>query len=70
MTATSWLTLDDVKDRTTLPHLEIEHLVASGEFPLPVVQANGTRLWRETEIDEWIEARPRVERHRQVPSTG
>ncbi|MBL8564319.1 MAG: AlpA family phage regulatory protein [Hyphomicrobiaceae bacterium] len=61
MTATTWLTIDDVKDRTTLPHGEIMGLVASGDFPSPVEQPDGTHAWRESDIDEWIEARPRVE---------
>ncbi len=62
MTATTWLTLDDVKDCTTLPHREINRLVASGEFPEPVKQPDGTLAWRESDIDKWIERRPRVTR--------
>lgn len=61
MTATMWLTLDDVKDRTTLPHHEIMTFVARGEFPPPVEQADGALAWRESEIEAWIEARPRVQ---------
>ena len=61
MTATTWLTIDDVKDRTTLPHREIMGLVASDEFPQPEQQANGTPAWRGHDIEAWIEARPRVQ---------
>lgn len=69
MTATTWLTIGDVQDRTTLPHGEIMGLVASADFPSPVEQPDGTPAWRASDIDEWIEARPRVKRHRQSPST-
>lgn len=61
MTATSWLTLDDVKDRTTLPRTEIMCFVENGDFPSPVEQPDGTHAWRESDIDKWIESRPRVD---------
>ena len=61
MPATKWLTLADVKDRTTLPHSEIKRLAANGAFPPPVDQSDGTIVWRENDIDEWIASRPRVE---------
>lgn len=61
MTAIVWLTLDDVKDRTTLSRPEIERFVASREFPSPVQGADGACVWREGEIDDWIAGRPRVE---------
>lgn len=60
MTATPWLTLDDVKDRTTLPHRVIMGLVANDDFPQPVQQRDGTPAWRELDIDEWIALRPRA----------
>lgn len=68
MTATSWLTLDDLKDRTTLPQSEIERFIASGHFPEPVKQPDGTLAWRESEIEAWIVARPRVQRQGIPPS--
>lgn len=61
MTAIVWLTVDEVTDRTTLPALQIKKLVAAGEFPSPVQGEDGARLWRETDIDAWIDARPRDE---------
>lgn len=60
MTATVWLTVDDVTDRTTLLEPEIKKLVAAGEFPQPVQGESGARVWREPDIDEWIAARPRA----------
>lgn len=59
MTATVWLTVDEVTDRTTLQEPEIKKLIAAGEFPSPVQGEDGARVWRESDIDEWISARPR-----------
>lgn len=60
MIAIVWLTLDDVTDRTTLSRPEIERLVASGEFPSPVQGEDGACVWRDGDIDQWIDGRPRV----------
>lgn len=61
MTATVWLTVDDVTDRTTLLKSEIKKLVAAGAFPAPVSGEGGANVWRETDIEKWIAARPRDE---------
>lgn len=60
VTATVWLTVDEVTDRTTLLEPEIKKLIAAGEFPSPLQGEDGARVWRETDIDEWIESRPRA----------
>lgn len=60
MTAIVWLTLDDVTDRTALSRSEIKRLVANGEFPSPSERSDGSHIWREADIDQWIESRPRV----------
>jgi predicted DNA-binding transcriptional regulator AlpA len=59
MAETPWLTIDDVTDRTTLPPAEIAALVIEGSFPQPVVMA-GSSVWREPDIDHWIDSRPVV----------
>lgn len=60
MTATVWLSIDDVTDRTTLLEPDIKKLVVAGDFPPPVKKSDGTSVWREIDIDEWIALRPRV----------
>ncbi len=67
MTAIVWLTLDDVKDRTTLPRSEIKRLVASREFPSPIERTDGSHVWREADIDQWIECRPRATEWKRGP---
>ena len=58
MTGTIWLTIDDVKNRTTLPRIEIKRLVEAGSFPKPEQIAAGKLAWRECDIDSWIDTRP------------
>lgn len=70
MTATVWLTVDDVTDRTTLLEPEIKKLIAAGKFPSPVQGEDGARAWREADIDEWISARPRDEGFGRASSKG
>jgi predicted DNA-binding transcriptional regulator AlpA len=62
VTATVWLTVDEVMDRTTLLEPDINRLVVAGDFPPPVKKSDGTFVWREIEINEWIETRPRATR--------
>jgi prophage regulatory protein len=56
-----WLTIDDVKARTTLPRTEINRLAATGDFPKAIEIAPGQLAWRESDIDAWIDARPIAE---------
>ena len=57
MTPITWLAIDEVRDRTTLPRTEINRLVKAGTFPKPE-SISGKAVWRETDIDQWIDARP------------
>ena len=57
MTPITWLAIDEVRDRTTLPRIEINRLVEAGTFPKPE-SISGKAVWRETDIDQWIDARP------------
>ena len=57
MTPITWLAIDEVRDRTTLPRTEINRFVKAGTFPKPE-SISGKAVWRETDIDQWIDARP------------
>lgn len=57
MTPITWLAIDEVRDRTTLPRTEINRLVKAGTFPKPE-SISGKAVWRETDIDQWIDTRP------------
>ena len=54
----SILRLPEVIDRTGLSRSSIYQRISDGTFPAPVVLGSGARAvgWRETDIDQWIDA--------------
>jgi len=58
---TSLLRLAEVMRRTGYGRSSIYQKVASGEFPAPVDLGGGRGIaWREDEVDEWVNNRPRI----------
>jgi len=56
-----FLTKKQVREKTTLSYAHIARLEAHGQFPKrrKLTDApNGRVVWREDEIDEWMENRP------------
>ena len=53
------LNLNEVVEKTGLSRVTIWRLEKSGKFPKRVNLTDSRVGWIETEIDEWIEARPR-----------
>jgi predicted DNA-binding transcriptional regulator AlpA len=51
----------DVMDRTLLTRAEIQSMLRRGIFVKPVEVSPGNLMWRESDIDHWIETRPIAE---------
>jgi predicted DNA-binding transcriptional regulator AlpA len=58
MTADVLLSFADVMDRTTLTRIELHQLLREGAFVEPIEVAPNEWVWRESDVDDWIEARP------------
>ena len=50
----------EVENLVGLSTSRIYCLMKTGEFPIPVRIARQAVAWRQSEIDEWIETRPRA----------
>ena len=53
------LRLSHVENLTHMSKSSIYRKIAAGEFPAPVDMGGSTRRWREDELVEWLESRPR-----------
>jgi len=56
----SILRLPQVEALTGLTRSPIYRRIADGDFPAPVLLGKRAVGWRESEIAEWIESRPRA----------
>ena len=54
------LRIDHVKDLTKMSKSTIYRKINSGEFPSPVDLGGKSKRWREDELIEWLESRPRT----------
>lgn len=54
------LRLRDVKEKTGLGSSTIYRYIQTGAFPAPVKIGGFTARWRESQVDAWIEALPRL----------
>jgi prophage regulatory protein len=52
------LTVRDVVRRTTISRAQIYRMMATGDFPQPLVLSKQRIGWRESEITRWMETRP------------
>ncbi|MCZ6741136.1 MAG: AlpA family transcriptional regulator [Alphaproteobacteria bacterium] len=55
-----FLRLPQVIDQTGLSKASIYRLERQGDFPHRVSISPGTVGWRESEIDQWIDGRPKA----------
>ncbi len=62
--------LGEVLTRVGLSRSTIYEKVASGTFPIPVSLGARRVGWKETEVDEWIASRPRVQILRRMGGNG
>lgn len=53
------LRLPAVRELTALSRSELYRLVKLGQFPAQVALGQCSVAWRESEVFDWIEARPR-----------
>lgn len=53
------LRVDEVTDRTGLSRTTIWRKERAGEFPTRVKIGENSVAWREEEVEEWIDSRPR-----------
>ncbi|MEO8062148.1 MAG: AlpA family phage regulatory protein [Pseudomonadota bacterium] len=53
------LRLRDVSEKTSLGKSAIYQRIASGTFPSPISISRRCTVWREDEVDAWINALPR-----------
>lgn len=58
MTDDVFLSYADVMDRTTLTRIEFQQLLREDAFVEPIEVAPNDWVWRESDIDDWIESRP------------
>ena len=54
------LRLSEVRSRTALGRSTIYRLMRNGDFPEPLKIGARAVRWRESEIEEWLAARPRA----------
>ncbi len=54
------LRLSEVRSRTALGRSTIYRLMRNGDFPEPLKIGDRAVRWRESEIEEWLAARPRA----------
>lgn len=54
------LRIDEVTSRVGLSRTTIWRREREGEFPARVKLSGNAVAWREDEVEEWIEGRPRV----------
>ena len=54
------LRLSEVQTRTALGRSTIYRLMRNGDFPEPLKIGARAVRWRESEIEEWLAARPRA----------
>ena len=54
------LRLSAVRSRTALGRSTIYRLMRNGDFPEPLKIGARAVRWRESEIEEWLAARPRA----------
>ncbi len=62
--ANSLLRLPDVQKLTGLSRSSVYRLEATGDFPKRVRLSERATAWREDELLEWLDTRPRVNDHR------
>ena len=54
------LRLREVKDNTGMSRSHIYWLMQQGDFPRPVKIGSAAVRWRESEVDAWVESRPKA----------
>ena len=54
---TQLIKLPDVLERTLLSRGTVYALLKKGEFPRPIKLSERINAWRESDIEDWIEAR-------------
>ena len=54
------LRLSEVQTRTALGRSTIYRLMRNGDFPEPLKIGTRAVRWRESEIEDWLAARPRA----------
>lgn len=52
--------LPEVEDSIGYKKSKIYQMIDKGEFPAPVKLGSRSRAWKEEEVQEWIDERPRV----------
>ena len=57
-----------VRSLVSLSRSQVLALVQQGRFPSPVRVSNRAVRWREREVLDWIESRPRVVEQEAVPA--
>ena len=55
------LTRAEVQARVRISRSRIYVLMRSGEFPLPIRIGRRAVRWDETELEEWLDMRPKAE---------
>ncbi len=63
MTDATHLDLEQVLYRTHLTRQLLFSLLEEGTFPSPISHLQPPLAWRETDIEAWIDARPRAVVH-------
>lgn len=56
----AWLTKTELVEKVHLSYVSIWKLIVAGDFPRgkQVSSGSGKLLWREADVDAWIESRP------------
>ena len=60
MTADRLLRREEVEQRCALGRTSVYRLMRSGRFPEPLKVGPRAVRWRESEIEAWMESRPRA----------
>ena len=58
--AIDFLTMDEVLERLRVSRATLYNLIDRRGFPLPVKLGRSNR-WRQCEVEDWMEARPRAQ---------
>ena len=54
----NWLTREEVCEKTRLSYVSVWRRIKTGDFPRGR-NVVGKILWKETDVDKWLEAQPR-----------
>ena len=55
------LAIDDVGEMTGYSRSSVYRLMKDSDFPIPLKMGRGSIRWHESEIDAWIDSRPRAD---------